>query len=413
MARACATCTHPLRAEIDAQLTATNRYTGGLRALASRYGLSLNGLSRHQQNHPRAVTPPAPPVFRSRTVEQTLEALATGRLTRQQIEEAVLALAGWRRWGGLTTWTRPFGFPPSGPTVTDPSAPAQDLSRREAAWRRDVQAATAGELAEVWGQLWSRQPPARYRRYAPPGAPRVQDLRFSNGPDAGATATQDLRETERTEPVQAQAVQTPPLPTTEGGFQLAVVDPPWPYETRSPKGQGKSPSQHYATMTLDELKALPLPAVMASDSELALWTTGPNLLQSGEVLEAWGYRYSTVLLDWEKLTVNGKPAVTQSHSTLPNHEYLLRARRGKGLPRRARNVRQDLKAAVGAHSEKPAESFARLERFYGPDVRRLDAFSRTDRPGWTAWGLEAGKLNVNPRTLPLPLLPDSDQAAAG
>ena len=44
MPRPCAACRHPEREAIDARLTAVP-LPGGLRALAKRYNLSLNGLS--------------------------------------------------------------------------------------------------------------------------------------------------------------------------------------------------------------------------------------------------------------------------------------------------------------------------------------------------------------------------------
>ena len=53
MPRSCATCGHPDRAGIDAVLLSDVPLHGGLRGLAKRYSLSLDGLSRHRRNHLR------------------------------------------------------------------------------------------------------------------------------------------------------------------------------------------------------------------------------------------------------------------------------------------------------------------------------------------------------------------------
>jgi N6-adenosine-specific RNA methylase IME4 len=48
-------------------------------------------------------------------------------------------------------------------------------------------------------------------------------------------------------------------------------------------------------------------------------------------------------------------------------------------------------APVREHSRKPEELYTEIERlFEGP---RCELFARERRPGWDAWGLEAGKFN--------------------
>lgn len=45
---------------------------------------------------------------------------------------------------------------------------------------------------------------------------------------------------------------------------------------------------HYATMTLEEIKNLPVPKIAAKDLILFLWATFPNLCEALEVIKAWG-----------------------------------------------------------------------------------------------------------------------------
>jgi N6-adenosine-specific RNA methylase IME4 len=42
------------------------------------------------------------------------------------------------------------------------------------------------------------------------------------------------------------------------------------------------------------------------------------------------------------------------------------------------------------HSRKPEEAYRAAELLM-PNARRLELYSRTNRPGWDAYGFEAGK----------------------
>lgn len=88
--------------------------------------------------------------------------VAAGALNRHRAEEAVLALAAWRQWGGFTSARGGFGFPEG---VADREPTEQE---REAAWRRDVAQVSDAGLASVWVSLWSRNPPAALSQWAPP-----------------------------------------------------------------------------------------------------------------------------------------------------------------------------------------------------------------------------------------------------
>ena len=183
-----------------------------------------------------------------------------------------------------------------------------------------------------------------------------------------------------------------------GSYRCVVSDPPWHHATRSPKGQTRrSPSHHYETMPLDAICALPVREVAARDCHLFLWTTQPHLQQAFRVIEAWGFRYSSVHTFWVKLTPKGADSIWitpdrlargMGFTTRKNVELLLLGRRG--APRRlVKDMGDVLFAGRRQHSRKPDESFARVERYCaGP---RLEMFSRERREGWDAFGLEVGK----------------------
>lgn len=45
------------------------------------------------------------------------------------------------------------------------------------------------------------------------------------------------------------------------------------------------------------------------------------------------------------------------------------------------------------HSRKPEEAYTWCEQYLPGALRRVELFSRTSRPGWDTWGLEAGKFD--------------------
>ena len=105
----------------------------------------------------------------------------------------------------------------------------------------------------------------------------------------------------------------------------------------------------------------------------------------------WGFTYKSVGFVWAKRT----PRDTGWHmgcgyGTRANAEYCLLGTRGR--PKRlARDVRQLVVAPRREHSRKPDEIAAAIERLF-PGAR-LEMFARTARPGWDAWGVQAGLLD--------------------
>ncbi len=167
--------------------------------------------------------------------------------------------------------------------------------------------------------------------------------------------------------------ETPNLPT--GTFACIVADPPWRYENEGTRG---SASDHYDTMTMDELSALEVPA--ADDCHLWLWVTNPFLGEGFELLDAWEFAYRSTLT-W------CKPQIGLGNYLRSATEHVLFATRGS-LPIERRDVPTFFVAGRQRHSQKPDEFFdIVLTCSPGP---RLEMFSRKKRDGFEAWGLEAG-----------------------
>lgn len=172
-------------------------------------------------------------------------------------------------------------------------------------------------------------------------------------------------------------------------YRVVLADPPWTFRTYSAKGKGKSPEQHYACMNLDDLAKLgeSLQAVTAPDAILLMWAIDPLLPQAILLGQTWGFTYKTIAFTWTKEKPSGKEHLGCGYYTRANPETCLLFRRGKGVPVQNRGVRQWLHAALGRHSQKPEESYARIERLFG-DVPRLELFARQRRLGWMTVGNE-------------------------
>jgi N6-adenosine-specific RNA methylase IME4 len=171
------------------------------------------------------------------------------------------------------------------------------------------------------------------------------------------------------------------------GYRAGViaVDPPWPFETGDRSKHAVF--EHYERMPLDEIKALPVGQLAAKDCACFLWVTWPFMPIWHEVIEAWGFNYSSLAFDWIKLKPNGKGLRRSGngYGTIANAEPCLLARRGHPL-RLAADVHSVIEAPVGAHSEKPDKAYRRMERLFGGPY--LELFARKPRDDWTTWGDE-------------------------
>jgi N6-adenosine-specific RNA methylase IME4 len=180
-----------------------------------------------------------------------------------------------------------------------------------------------------------------------------------------------------------------------GGYGLIMADPPWHFATRSPKGvTAKGAGGQYTTMTLEDIKSLPVATLAASDCLLWLWATNPMFPQAFAVLEAWGFTFKTAG-HWVKTTRHGKLAFGTGYIFRCAGEPYIIGTRGK--PRTSRSVRSVVMGPQREHSRKPDEAFAAAETLI-PDVRRLEMFSRQKRPNWTVWGDETDKFKSRQET---------------
>jgi N6-adenosine-specific RNA methylase IME4 len=182
-----------------------------------------------------------------------------------------------------------------------------------------------------------------------------------------------------------------------GRFAAILADPPWPYATYSAKGKGRSAEAHYDTMSIDDIKALPVSRWTAPDCVLFLWITKPILPRALEVIAAWGFNYKTIGFTWAKTLsaergpdLLGAPAPLRfayglGHWTRSNPESCWLATRGSPQRRNA-DVAELIIAPRREHSRKPDEIYERIERLVeGPYLELFASSTRPHRDGWVQW----------------------------
>lgn len=171
-------------------------------------------------------------------------------------------------------------------------------------------------------------------------------------------------------------------------YHVVYADPPWSYNQMG-KVEGRTP---YPTMSMAQLKALPVRDICEPTSVLFLWATNPLLDKALELIAAWGFEYKTVFKVWCKRWASGKVINGCGWWTRPSTELLLVATRGSGYMqwKQTHSEPQEFESVRGRHSEKPEEIRECVRRFFDAPggLRRIELFARTVAPGFDAWGLE-------------------------
>lgn len=162
--------------------------------------------------------------------------------------------------------------------------------------------------------------------------------------------------------------------TISGKYRTILVDPPWDIEQLNTRGA----QRHYSVMTLSRLTELPVSDLATPDAHLWLWVTNATLRAGFDVMDAWGFIPRSPLT-WVK------PKLGLGNYLRNATEHLILGTRGRA-PVRYRGQSTWMFAPVQAHSHKPEEQYAVIERI--SDGPYLELFARRHQPGWDAWGNE-------------------------
>lgn len=190
-------------------------------------------------------------------------------------------------------------------------------------------------------------------------------------------------------------------------YDVIYADPPWDYGGKMQYDKSTIKSENvdfqrkiflssaafkYPTLKLNQLKELDIPSITADDCLLFMWTTGPQMANSIELGEAWGFKYKTVAFVWDKMVHN------PGRYTLSQTEFVLAFKHGKfPSPRGARNVRQMVEIHRGKHSVKPIKVINGITEMF-PTQKKIELFARNNYFGWDNWGLEIPNEKIEIKT---------------
>jgi N6-adenosine-specific RNA methylase IME4 len=225
--------------------------------------------------------------------------------------------------------------------------------------------------------------------------------KLATNPRAAINAAREVRRQEHLGAI--LEATAPALESVGGPFPVICADPPWQHEMR-PSDSRNIELNHYPTMPLADICALPVSAIAHRDAVLYLWALPHMLPEAMQVITAWGFALRTHQV-WDKgldeielelAAINGlmdgtsvedkTGLFTLGHWLRNRHEDVLIAVRGN-MPTPPVNARPPsiIRARRGEHSVKPEIVYQDIEKAY-PSLPKLELFARRGRPGWVSWG---------------------------
>ena len=177
------------------------------------------------------------------------------------------------------------------------------------------------------------------------------------------------------------------MPFPDKKYQIIYADPAWQYDDKALAGN-RGAGCKYDVMAIDEIMALPIQDITATNCFLFMWGTWALLPQCLVVIKAWGFEYKTLGFLWTKKNkTKGGYSIGMGNYTRANSEYCLLAVKGKPKIMRHK-VTQIVDTSARKHSQKPDIIRGRIVQLCG-DLPRIELFARKQIPGWDGWGAES------------------------
>ncbi len=175
-------------------------------------------------------------------------------------------------------------------------------------------------------------------------------------------------------------------------YNVIYADPAWSYDNKKTGGNmACGADDQYNTMTLEDIKNMPISDMTDTNALCFLWVTVPLLPEGLDVLNNWGFTYKT-MLTWDKqkygmgfwfrgqtehiiLGVKGKVKPFRSHT---RNLFILHLGKHSQKPQYFRDL---ITENVKRSFEKPImlELFARSREGFFPDY---------EYEGWHVYGNE-------------------------
>ena len=195
-------------------------------------------------------------------------------------------------------------------------------------------------------------------------------------------------------------------------FQIVVMDPPYGFkDTLKMSDIKRSAQSNYSTMSIQDIKSLPIKDITdPSGSLLALWVPSSLLSDGLDIMKSYGFAQkqtwvwvklkkdpfqkirSNKNIDWDKIDFNDFLSFGMGHLGRNVHEIALIGVRGK-IYKKIKNKSQRTVFFYQntKHSQKPELLQDKLDTMF-PDasINRLELFARRERQGYICLGNEIG-----------------------
>ena len=180
-----------------------------------------------------------------------------------------------------------------------------------------------------------------------------------------------------------------------GKFRTILADPPWRFQNST----GKVAPEHkrlarYPTLSFQEIMDIPVNSVADENCHLYLWVPNALLAEGLETMKKWGFTYKTNII-WYKIRKDGGPDGRGVGFYFRNvTEIILFGIKGKMRTLQPGRTQVNIiLSRKREHSRKPDELYKIIESCSsGP---YLELFSRGSRKGWTSWGNQASKYELD------------------
>lgn len=186
---------------------------------------------------------------------------------------------------------------------------------------------------------------------------------------------------ERREQNKQKAKECPDILSIDAKFATILIDPPWDVSDEGDINQLGRAKADYTTMPYEELLKLPVGNFADIDCHIYCWVTNRSMPKVFSLLEAWGFRYIT-LLTWPK------PSFGMGNYFRGQTEHVAFGIKGsQQLKRKNASTLLESWQRGKRHSEKPVEFYDFIESCSpGPYI---EIFGRTEQQGWSIWGADA------------------------
>lgn len=177
-------------------------------------------------------------------------------------------------------------------------------------------------------------------------------------------------------------------------YQIVYADPPW-----NEQGGGKikrGADRHYPLMKTKEIIALNVKDIIDDNAHLYLWATNNFLPDAFEVMNAWGFKYKT-MITW------AKDRISLGQYYRGQTEHCLFGVRGMIPYKILDDKRQQGTTLITAprrkHSQKPEEMRRLIEKVSDrPGFNKIELFARHRTLGWDVFGNQVDVSLTTPLT---------------